>query len=286
MAKDPNSKNIKHNRGNSVRVNQIRRDNDNSKDTQLGLYDIDETIKYYFDNIVKLQVTDSSGVLTPVPVSYASPENWKSLQKSKINRDSRGKIQLPFLVFKRDSMSKNRELGNKVDPNKPLYHIRELRYNKHNRYDKFAVLNGQLLQQGRQPVKIMKKMIIPDHVTVTYSCMVFTEFLTQMNHLIESISYAEGSYWGDKNRFLVRAKIDDFPSTVELSLGSDRIVKSEFQININGHLIPKNIQQQAAIESSKTFTKAKIVLGESVTTDINDVTNKPQGSDTAPFDGR
>ena len=67
----------KHKRVKVVRTDQARRDTDNNKDLQLGLYDIDETIKYYFDEVVKLQVTDSSGVLTDVPVAYASPENWK-----------------------------------------------------------------------------------------------------------------------------------------------------------------------------------------------------------------
>jgi len=52
----------KHKRINVVRTDQARRDTDTNKDLQLGLYDIDETIKYYFDEVVKLQVTDSSGI--------------------------------------------------------------------------------------------------------------------------------------------------------------------------------------------------------------------------------
>ena len=80
---------------------------------------------------------------------------------------------------------------------------------------------------------------------------------------------------GETKRYLVRAKIDDFPSTVELELGSDRIVKSEFQITINGHIIPKNIQTQAALGSAKTYTKSQVKIGESVITDINDVYNRP-----------
>ena len=192
------SEELNQNRLNTKRTTQVRRDNDTVQDVSIGLYDIDETIKYYFDNIINLQVTNSSGILTPVPVSYASEENWKSLQKSKISRDSRGKLQLPFLKFKRDSITKDRNLGNKVDPNKPLYTTIDTGYNNRNRYDRFDLVNNL---QGRKKVQQLQKIIVPDYITVTYTCMIFTEFLTQMNGLIEAISYGEGGYWGDKKIF-------------------------------------------------------------------------------------
>ena len=260
-------KNIQLNRNNVDRASQIRRDNDSINELSLGLYDIDETIKYYFDEVVKLQITDSAGLIQPVPVMYASPENWKSFQKPDVKRDSRGKIQLPLLVFKRDSITKDRNLGNKVDPNQPLYINLNTRYTEKNKYDRFTALNKKL--QGRKKVQELQKVVVPDYITVTYSCIVYTEFLTQMNTLIEAISYGEGGYWGDKNKYLVRAKIDEFPSAVELNLGEDRVVKSEFQITLNGHIIPKTVQKQAAVNSIKTFTKAVIQLGESIVTDVN-----------------
>ena len=127
------NKNINKNRLNVDRTKQIRRDNDSIQDLYLGLYDIDEAIKYYFDNVAKLQINDSSGLLTDVPVIYASPENWKSLQKSELKRDSRGKVQLPIMAYKRDTITKDRSLGNKIDSNKPLYHSFTTGYNKNNR---------------------------------------------------------------------------------------------------------------------------------------------------------
>jgi hypothetical protein len=264
----------KHKRINVVRTDQARRDTDTNKDLQLGLYDIDETIKYYFDEVVKLQVTDSSGILTNVPVAYASPENWKSFQSNDLKRDSRGRIQLPVLSFRRDSIQKDRNLGNKVDPNAPVYAIIDRGRNPNDRTDRLGRMNS--LQRGRKETRVLEKVVVPDYVTVTYSCIIYTEFLTQMNTLIEAISYGEGTYWGDKNKFMVRAKIDEFPSTVELEIGEDRVVKSEFQITINGHIIPKNIQQQATQGSTKAITKAKIVMSEKTISDINDVDHLPK----------
>ena len=236
--------NIKSTRKNVQREKEVRRDNDKIQESKIGLYQIDEAIKFYFDEVVKLQVTDGSGLVTKVPVLYASPENWKSFQASEVKRDNRGKLQLPIIAYKRDSITKDRNLGNKIDVNEPLYTLVPQGYNDKTKYDRTTILNRML--QGYKKSKIYKKIIVPDFLTVTYSVMIYTEFLTQMNGLIESISYNEGSYWGDKNKYLVRAKIDDFPSVVESTIGEDRIVKSEFQLTINGHIIPKNIQQAAA----------------------------------------
>ena len=268
-------KDIRHNRLNVDRAKQTRRDNDTIQDIEIGLYQIDETIKYYFDNVVKLQVTDSAGLLTKVPVFYGSPENWKSLQASELKRDSRGKILLPFLVYKRDSITKDRDLSNKVDARSPLYYTIGTGLNRHNpnKYDRLTILDKRLI--GQKPVKTLQKVIIPDFVTINYSCIVYTEFLTQMNSIIENISYGEGTYFGDKNSFMVKAMINEFPSTVELAIGTDRVVKSEFQITVKGHLIPKNVQTQQVQGSTKTFTKGKVLISETAVNDINSLANMP-----------
>jgi hypothetical protein len=243
------------------RVEHIRRDTDTLKDVSLGLLDLDETIKYYFENVVKLQIADSNGAEQVVPIIYGSPERWKSAQKSNFYRDSKGKVQLPLVMYKRTSISKNRELGMKVDVNNPLYHFIENVYSKENRYDKFDIL------KGRRRAKAYQRVVIPDHVIATYECVVWTEYVTQMNKLVEAISYAEGSYWGDKNKFLVKAKIDDFTSATELVSGEDRAVKSEFTITINGHIIPNTIQKQIQQSSTKTFSPVKVSFTEHIVGD-------------------
>ena len=267
------NKDIKHNRNNVNRAEQTRRDNDNNKDLSIGLYDIDETIKYYFDEVLKLQITDSGGNINRVPVKYASPENWKSYQTNDLRRDSRGKIQLPILTFKRDSITKNRNLGNKVDANKPIYTFIDRGRDPNQRYDRLSMLNQR--QKELKYSRVLERIVVPDYITVNYSCVIYTEFLTQMNRIIEAISYGEGGYWGDKNKYMVRAKVDEFPSAIELNIGEDRVVKSEFSLTIEGHIIPKTIQKQATEGSSRVLTKAKISLGESVMTgdQLNNVNN-------------
>lgn len=253
----------KPHRMNINRVANTRRDTDTSKDTTYGLLDLDEAVKYYFDNVVRLQVSDSNNNQQKVPVIYGSPERWTSVQKSNFYRDSKGKIQLPIIMYRRTSISKNRELGMKVDVNNPLYHFIENKYSKENRYDKFDVL------RGRKPVREFQRIVVPDQLTITYECIVWTEFITQMNTVMEAISYAEGSYWGDKNKFLLKTKIDDFNTGVELSSGEDRAIKSDFTITLNGHVVPNTIQKQIQQSSTKVFSPSQISFGENTTDNLS-----------------
>mgnify|MGYP003136540718 CR=1 FL=1 len=255
------------------REQHIRRDTDKTTDLSIGLMNLDETIKYYFDNIVNLQVIDSSNKQQKVPVIYGSPERWKSVQKSNFYRDVKGKIQLPLVMYKRTSITKNRELGMKVDVNNPLYYFIENKYSKENRYDKFDIL------RGRKKVREFQRVVVPDHIIATYECIVWTEFISQMNTVLEAVSYAEGSYWGDKNKFLAKAKIDDFSTTTELVSGEDRAIKTEFTITINGHIIPNTIQKQIQQSSTKTFSPAKISFEERIVGEDKPVVSRKEWDD-------
>ena len=75
--------------------------NDDVKQFQVGLRDIDETIVYYFNNVIKPSVVQN-GRRINVPILYGSPERWAAVQKDGFYRDKNGKIQTPLIMFKRD----------------------------------------------------------------------------------------------------------------------------------------------------------------------------------------
>jgi len=246
------------------REDQVRRDTDTNLDVKSGLVDLDETIKFYCENVARLQITDNNNIEQKVPVIYGSPERWKNVQKSNFYRDTKGKIQLPLIMYRRTSVTKNRELGMKVDVNNPLYRSIENKYSKESKYDKFDIL------QGRSKVREFQQIVVPDQVIVTYDCIVWTEYITQMNRIVEALSYSEGSYWGDNSKYLVKARIDDFSTATELVSGNDRAVKTEFTITLNGHIIPNTIQKQVQQGSAKTFSPAQISFGEKVTDNLSE----------------
>ena len=240
------------------RAEQVNRTGDGPNIT-MGLYEIDSVIKYYFDNVVIPTVNTEDGPL-PVPVIYASPERWKNIQKSGLLRDSKGMIQLPAIAYKRTSLER-KLIGSKVDINNPLVQSFQASYSRKNTYDNFEVLNG------RKPVGTYHNVVVPDYITLQYECVIWTDYITQLNTIIENVNYASNQYWGnDKFKFL--AKIDSFTTDLTVDAGTDRINKATFNINMNGYVIPNNIQKALSNHNPKTFSPAVISVGSETVVNI------------------
>jgi len=247
------------------RANEVNRTGDGPEIT-MGLYEIDSVIKYYFDNVVMPTVMTEDGP-AQVPVIYASPERWKNIQKSGLLRDSKGMIQLPAIAYKRQSMER-KLIGSKVDINNPLVQSFQTSYSSQNTYDNFEVLNG------RKPIGTYHNVVVPDYVTLQYECVIWTDYITQLNTIIEDINYAANQYWGnDKFKFL--AKIDSFTTDLTVDAGTDRVNKATFNITMNGYVIPNNIQKALSNHNPKSFSPAIISVGTETIVDMdNDIPSK------------
>ena len=236
---------------------------DTVKPFSVGLQDIDEAIFYYFQNVIQPSVIQN-GTRLPVPIIYGSPEKWKSYQKDGYYRDQNGKIQAPLIMFKRNSIDKNRQIANKLDANNPQnFGVFNKRYTQRNAYDNFKVLNNRIPQQEYYAV------IMPDYLTVTYTCIVFTYYVEQLNKIVEAMEYASDAYWGNPQRYQFKASIDSFGFQTELVENDERIVRSTFDVKINGYIIPDILQKD--ITAIKKFSnKTKIIFGMETTnnTDI------------------
>jgi hypothetical protein len=210
---------------------------DTAKPFTVGLQDIDEAIFYYFGNVIK-PVVVQNGQSLPVPVLYGSPEKWKSFQKDGYLRDVKGATMAPLIIFKRESIDKNRAIANKQDANNPHnYVITPKSYTSRNAYSSFDVLNN------RAPEKEFHAVVVPDYITATYTFVVFTYYVEQLNKIVEAIQYASDSYWGNPERFKFRAMIDSFGFQAELNENDERVVRSTFTVKLNGYLIPDTIQK-------------------------------------------
>ena len=232
---------------------QLSFKDDTTKPFSIGIQDIDEAIYFYFQNIIKPTIIQN-GERLPVPVIYASPEKIKSYQMDGYYRDQNGKIQAPLIAFKRDTIDKNRTIANKLDANNPNnFGIFTKKYNSKNAYDNFAVLNNRI------PVKTHYAVVMPDYLTVTYSCTVFTYYVEQLNKIIEAIEYASDAYWGNPQLFQFRAMIDSFGFQTELINDDEKIVRSTFNVKLNGYIVPEIIQRD--LNAVKKFNeKAKIIF--------------------------
>ena len=239
---------------NKKRENQRTLKGDEVKQFSVGLKDVDESIFYYFNNVIRPSVIQNS-LRVNVPVIYGSPERWAAMQKDGFYRDKDGKIQTPLIMVKRDSIEKNRSLGNKMDANNPIHFgVFQKKYSQKNVYDRFSTLNN------REPVREYYGVIMPDYVNLVYSCVIFTEYVEQMNKIVESVNFASDSYWGDPERFKFRAAIDNYATTTELVEGGDRTVKTTFQIKIAGYIVSDAINTNVG-SPNKFFSKAAVKFG-------------------------
>jgi hypothetical protein len=226
---------------------------DTNKPFSIGIKDIDEAVFYYFQNVIKPFVYQN-GERRNVPIIYAAPERWKSFQRDGYYRDKKGAIMLPIMVVKRDTITKDRSVYNKLDANDPnLYASFQRAFNPKNFYSNFAVINNKI------PSKQMYAVAVPDFLTIEYSVLIQTYYMEQLNKIIEACEYASDAYWGDPERFKFRAFIDSFSTETSLTVGKDRLVKGTFNIRLRGYIIPDTIQKDMTA-INKYNTKSKFIV--------------------------
>lgn len=249
---------------------------DHTKPFSVSIQDIDESVLFYFENVIRPYVYQN-GVKIPVPLIYGAPEKWKSVQKDGYYKDKNGKIMSPIIMFKRDNMEKNRSITNKLDANNPhLYTSWQKSYNAKNSYSNFNILNNRI------PTQQFIANVVPDYVTLTYSFIIQTYYVEQLNKIVESINYASDSYWGDPARFKFKAKIDSFTTITELNQDDDRVVRSTFTLTMNGYIVPDTIQKDATA-IKKYNSKSKITIGLEGVDPLTAASNTPPPRRSSPI---
>ena len=214
------------------RANEINRSTDTQKSVSISLYDIDETIFNHLNTNLKLEVVDG-GVTKKVTVMYGSPELWKAMKTDAFIRDYQGKITLPCIVIKRTSSESDEQLAHF---NRYLNETVIRTHSPKNKYTKFSVLNGKNAQ-----VNEIYNITFPSHMKLTYHMVIWTEKVEQMNKLVESFQFNTKDYWGNRDGYKFRVDAPSFAHTVELQSDDDRLIKTEFDLNVHGYILPETI---------------------------------------------
>ena len=214
------------------------------------LYDVDLAIAEHMIDTV-LPTVEIFQEKQKVPVVYGNPERWKSVQKDGYLRDKKGMLQIPLVMFKRNSIERNDALSNTM--NRHVSYPSVSRYSKKHKYDRFSAMTAT-----EKPVE-MYDIIIPDYVTLTYEVIIWTDFTEHMNKVVEAFQYATDEYWGDKSGFKFRVKIDSFDNTTEISEGSQRIVRTNFTMAVNAYLLPEQFDNEST--HKKSISPKKVIWG-------------------------
>ena len=254
------------------RVTLRARGDDQVKNISVGLMDIDAAIMFYFNNVIKPTVMENDETIK-VPLMYSNPERWNSIQKNGYLIDNKKQLIIPLIVFKRNSISKDENLSvDKIDPLNPkLFYTFQKKYSKENRYDNFAV------QQGLNKTKELYTVGVPDYVNLEYEFVVWTSYTEQMNKIIEKIIWSEGSYWGEDGKFKFRTSIDNYTDASELSVNSERIIKTNFTVTLKGYLIPEEYNN--VVTTQNAITPKRILIGDDVSVNLTDLVGDSQTRD-------
>jgi len=223
-------------------------DNDGSfKKYSVTLTDVDNVLYEYFTKVIDPQVVGPDGDAIQVPVRHASPERWAAIQRDGVLRDRKGQLQRPMIIFTRSGLEKNNEL---VTFNKYLTMPFVKKFDKYNMYDKFSAMSGI------KPSYEIHNITFPDHVVLSYEFTIITEFVEQMNSVVETINFASDDYWGDPKRFKFRASVQNFSNTIEVPSDDDRIVSTSFSLTVNAHLLPEIFDSKTTTQRGLSKRKA------------------------------
>ena len=213
------------------------------------LIDVDTTIAEYMIDTVIPDV-EEHGNKIKVPLLYGNAERWNNARAKGYLRDQRGKIQIPLVMFKRNSIERDASLAQFKDVNTlPAYK----KYSPKNKYERFSLQLG-----AKRPLE-QYEVSVPDYVTVTYEVMIWTSFTEHMNTIVEAFQYATDRYWGKENGFKFRTRIDLFDNQQEVGEGSERIIRTSFTMVVNAYLLPETYDDKPQVK--KSFTPKKVVWG-------------------------
>ena len=230
----------------------------------IGLKEIDTAVINHIRNIMKPVVRESNEIIK-VPVMYGNEERWKSVRSRGVLRDKNGIIILPVIVIKRTSLTMNPDMPLSFDNDVRGKFISVVRssngWSKNNRYDRFSVLTGQ------KPVEEFIKTGMPDFVICSYSIVMMTAFMEQMNDLNTIMVEHLETYWGDSTSYkFLSALSGDISNEVQMETDGERLVRNELTLEIKGYMIPEftdNVFGKTA-EASRGYTPKKVVFSETI----------------------
>jgi hypothetical protein len=237
-------------RQNNNRANEIKSAKGDLKQS-ISLFDIDYAMMSYLEDTA-LPTLDDNGTALKIPVVYGNSERWNGSRREGVFRDSKGKIQLPIMMIRRTSITKDETMPML---NRHVSYQGITKYSKDNRYDRFTALGGNI-----KPKYEIYKIQMPEYVELNYDCMVWTNYTEQLNEVIEQLQFTS-SYWGDKEKFKFRTSLSDFNIINEVGEGTERINRIEFSLSVKAYLLPEKFDGENVIKKSMS-TKRIVVATE------------------------
>ena len=240
------------------RSQQIRRDNDIIRTPKRTVYDVDFAVKSYIENVIQPQITQQEQLIS-VPVIFANGEKWDNVRRLGFLRDEKGMLQSPLMMIKRNSVSE-RDNVKGLDVNRnPAGNVRayKQRYNERNRYE------DELFPIPQNNPTLSDKIYIvdiPRYVNIEYDLMLWCDFTTQLNDLIDQIMPYSRFAWGNESN-VFPVQMGSFSFEIINTIGEDRLVRATVPLTVQAALLSS---QEARVNTLRKQFSVKKVTFENV----------------------
>ena len=245
-------------RGN--RATTIVPGNNFSENYSITLKDVDTAILNHVKNVMKPTIRNANETFK-VPVYYGYEERWVSVRKRGALRDKNNALILPLIMLKRTEVSRNDMSGQSHSydvKGEFIDVVRNSSWSKDNQYDRFSV------QQGIKPAYENIVTGMPTYSDVTYEFVIWTNFIEQMNPLIESFVDQSHTYWGDGTNMKFLCTTDSITDASEMEQSGERFIKSTFSVMANAYLLPEYLNSVITNKVSnmkKYTTTSRVTFG-------------------------
>lgn len=227
---------------------------DESKMLEISLLDVDTIIAQYMEQHL-IPTLEQSGNKINVPLLYGNAERWKSAQKDGYIKDKLGRIQLPVIMFKRNSIEQSETMKFLKDRNVTYPTVKK--YSQKHAYDRFSLLNPDLKKRFET-----YDVRMPNYVTLTYEVIFWTGYTEHNNKIIEQFQYASEQYWGEDTNYKFRVIVGNFDNQQEVGAGSERIIRTNCTLSVNAYLLTKRFDNQPTTQ--KGFSIRKVIVTNEV----------------------
>ena len=136
--------------------------------------------------------------------------------------------------------------------------VRNSSWSKDNQYDRFSVLTGI------KPVKENIVTGIPNFSDITYEFILWTAYIEQMNSLVELFVSHSNKYWGGGNDYKFLSTIESIEDATEMTVDSERVVKSTFSLVTKAYLLPEYMSStitNKVVSAKRELTPGKVIFG-------------------------
>ena len=236
---------------------------DITKGYSVTLKDVDTAILSHVKKVMKPKIREANETID-VNVMYGNEERWKAVRKNNVLRDKQGTLILPLIMLKRTDIARNELAGQAFKHDVKREHVEVIRnsqWSKKNRYDRFSVLTGQKPQYENLVTGM------PDFADITYEFVLWTNFIEQMNPLIEMFMEQSNQYWGNSEQYKFLSSIESITDASEMNQNGERFIKSTFSLNVGCYLLPEEINSVVTGKISnlqKKLTPSRVVFGTEI----------------------